>query len=323
MIAELPAFVYQSGTTLVYRSLRAGVYRDSVGRSAVLSLDRGGRHPEHPLWPAKLHKHTGECMRTAIRALLCHLLLSVALLATTAQGQEFTKPQVRAVTAFVRLNRPAYTQQINDALTVLQRARQEFVKQGYQVQTVRIVTQPLGELVAGLSPAEAMSFLKTLDDLSAKQDFFLNVGPAMLRDSDDPQVMRLMERALATLPHLMGSAIIAGEDGIHWKVIHETAALVHYVAQNSPHGQGNFHFTATAMLQPYGPFFPGSYHTGAGRQLSFGFQSANVVQQVFARTNSDFARSVAELTRQLSVHARAAEKIGQQVAAASNWTFMG
>ena len=262
-------------------------------------------------------------MLPALRILLGCLTLCVALLATTAQAQEFTKPQVRAVTAFVRLDRPAYAQQIDAALIVLHRAREEFVKQGYQVQTIRIVTQPLGELVAGLSPPAALSFLKTLDDLSAKQEFFLNVGPAMLRDDDDPQVMRLMERALATLPHLMGNAIIAGEDGIHWKVIHETAALVRYVAQHSPHGQGNFHFTATAMLEPYGPFYPGTYHTGAGQQLSFGFQSANVVQEVFARTRGDFTRSVAELTRQLNVHAQVAEKIGQQVAAATNWTFMG
>lgn len=262
-------------------------------------------------------------MHLAARRVLFCLALCVAAQIDPAQGQESTKPQVRAVTAFVRLDRPTYTRQINDALTVLHRAREEFVKQGYQVQTIRIVTQPLGELIAGLSPADALTFLKTLDDLSAKQGFFLNVGPAMLRDSDDPQVMRLLARALATLPHLMGNAIIAGEDGIHWKVIHETAALVRYVAQNSPHGQGNFHFTATAMLQPYGPFYPGTYHTGAGKQLSFGLQSANVVQEVFARTHGDFSRSVSELTRQLTVHARAAEKIGQEVAAATNWTFMG
>ena len=262
-------------------------------------------------------------MHPAISRLLCCLALCAATLAATAQAQEFTKPKVRAVTAFVRLERSTHAQQINDALSVLQRARQDFMQQGYEVQTLRIVTQPLGELVAGLSQADALTFLKTLDDLSAKQDFILNVGPAMLRDGDDPQVMRLMERALATLPHLMGNAIIAGEDGIHWKVIHETAALVRYVAQHSPHGQGNFHFTATAMLQPYAPFYPGAYHTGTGKRIAFGLQSANVVQEVFERTHDDFARSVSELTRQLSVHAQAAEKIGQEVGAATNWTFMG
>ncbi len=79
--------------------------------------------------------------------------------------------------------------------------------------------------------------------------------------------MRLLARVLSTLPHIQASAIIAAEDGIHWKVIRESAVLVRYVTDHSPHSQGNFGFTATAMLGPYGPFYPGTYHTGAGRQF--------------------------------------------------------
>jgi uncharacterized protein (UPF0210 family) len=128
---------------------------------------------------------------------------------------------------------------------------------------------------------------------------------------------------LSTLPTVQGSTIIAGEDGIHWKVIRESAALVHYVTEHSPHSQGNFNFTATAMLQPYGPFFPGTYHTGAGKNLSIGFQGANIVQEVFAKTHGDFRSSVTELTRQLTIHAKVAESVGERVAASRGWTFMG
>jgi uncharacterized protein (UPF0210 family) len=98
---------------------------------------------------------------------------------------------------------------------------------------------------------------------------------------------------------------------------------VHYVTEHSPHSQGNFAFTATAMLKPYGPFYPGAYHTGTGKQLSIGFEGANVVQEVFAQTHGDFSRSVAELTRQLTVHAKVAESIGERVTSAAGWTFMG
>jgi uncharacterized protein len=145
----------------------------------------------------------------------------------------------------------------------------------------------------------------------------------MMRDSDDPHVMRLMAQILSTLPRINGSAIVAAEDGIHWNVIQQSAELVRYVTGHSPHGQGNFNFTATAMLKPYGPFFPGSYHDGPGRQFSIGFEGANVVQEVFARTHGDFTASVAELTKQLTVHAKIAESIGLDVAASKNWTFMG
>jgi uncharacterized protein (UPF0210 family) len=264
----------------------------------------------------------GDMLHTLRRTLIWASLLTFAAV-TTVQAQNYTKPKVRAITAFVRLQQATYAQQIAETLTVLRAAKDEFARQGYEVETIRIVTQPLAELVSGLSEAQALAFLKVFDDLSVKENFVPSVGPGMMRDSDDPRTMRLLEKALSTLPHIQANAIIAGEDGIHWKVIRESAALVRYVTDHSPHSQGNFEFTATAMLKPYGPFYPGTYHTGEGRRFSIGFEGANVVQEVFARTHGDFAKSVAELTQQLTVHAKVAESVGMQVAAEKNWTFMG
>jgi uncharacterized protein len=253
------------------------------------------------------------------------LLLSLFLLfqGAVARADDHARPKVRAITAFVRLERSATDSQVGAALQVLREARSELQKQGYEVQTIRIVTQPLPELIAGLSETQALQYLQGLDTLATREGFTPNVGPAMSRDSDDPRNVRLLEKVLSTLPTVQGSTLIAGEDGIHWKVIRESAALVHYVTQHSPHSQGNFNFTATAMVQPYGPFFPGTYHTGAGRNLSIGFQGANLVQEVFAKTHGDFQRSVTELTRQLTLHSKIAESVGERVAASHGWTFMG
>jgi uncharacterized protein len=259
----------------------------------------------------------------SFKTMVSWMALVLASWAVPVSALEYTKPSVRTITAFVRLDRTGYEQEITEALLVLRAAKSAFEQQGYEVQTLRLVTQPLGELVAGHSEAEALALLKNLDDRSAKDGFIANVGPAMLQDSDDPRTVRLLATALTTLPNLMGNTIIAGEDGIHWKVIHETAALVRYLADHSPRSQANFRFTATAMLKPYGPFYPGAYHTGPGRHLSIGLQGANIVQEVFARTHGDFNASVTELTRQLTVHAQVAEKIGQQVAELKGWTFMG
>jgi uncharacterized protein (UPF0210 family) len=262
-------------------------------------------------------------IRSVRHQLLCALLLFAAVPAVTAQVQTYSKPKVRAITGFVRLERADYAAQIAQSLAVLRAAKGEFEKQGYEVETIRIVTQPLAELVSGQSDGDALAFLKALDDLSAKEKFIPNVGPAMLRDSDDPHTMRLLAQALSSLPNIEANALLAGEDGIHWKVIRESAALVRYVTDHSPHSQGNFNFTGTAMLQPYAPFYPGAYHTGAGKQFSIGFEGAKVVQEVFARTHGDFAASVAELTKQLTVHAKVAESIGVRVAASKGWDFMG
>jgi uncharacterized protein len=249
-----------------------------------------------------------------------------ACLCASAAGNDttgYSKPKVRAITAFVRIDPATLDQQVGEALAVLLAAKAEFEKQGYETETLRIVTQPLGELVKGQTEAQALGFLKRLDDLAAKDKFLPSVGPAMRHDNDDPSTVRLAEKALSTLSSVQINTVIADDDGIHWKVIKETAALIHYVSEHSVHSQGDFQFTATAMLKAYGPFYPGTWHDGAGRQLSIGFEGANVVQEVFARTHGDFSRSVAELTQQLTVHAKVAEAVGERVAAAKGWTFMG
>jgi uncharacterized protein (UPF0210 family) len=252
------------------------------------------------------------------------LLLSFPLVAQTASAPAFSvKPKVRAVTAFVRLDRSTWEKQIAEALVVLRKVQKEFESDGYQVESVRITTQPLGELIAGLSEDDAVALLKKLDELSAKENFLPNVGPGMMRDSDDPAPMRVLERVLSTLPNIEASAIIADDSGIHWKTIHRTAEMVKFVAEHSVRAQGTFNFAATAMLKPLGPFYPGAYHTGAGKQFAIGFEGAGVVAEVFARDKGDADVATTDLAAALTKHALVADGIGNRVAAHTGWEFVG
>ena len=254
-------------------------------------------------------------------ALVLLLLHSICVL---SQGiPQNSNPKVRAITAFIRVDRTNFPKQIEDTVVVLRRAESEFKSIGYEAETIRITTQPLAELVSGLSQEQALAFLKSLDDLSATEKFIANIGPALLHDSDDPSTMRLLERVLSTLPHLNASAIIADEGGIHWNAIRRSAELVKYVEENSPRSQGNFNFAVTAMLQPYTPFYPGSYHIGNGRQFAFGFETANVVRDVFAKDKGNVEAAISDLTAALAVHAKAADSVGNKVAAATGWTYLG
>jgi uncharacterized protein len=256
------------------------------------------------------------------RVVLILLLLS-SLPVVCQDAPQNSKPKVRAITAFARLDGANFQKQVAETLVVLRRAESEFKSLGYEVQTVRITTQPVAELVAGLSEEQALEFLKQFDDLSVKEKFLANIGPAALHDSDDPSTMRLLERVLSTLPNLNASAIIADEKGIHWKSIRRSAALVKYVAENSPRSQGNFNFAVTAMLKPYTPFYPGSYHTGQGQQFAIGFETANVVREVFAKNKGNAEAATSDLTTTLTVHAKVADSIGNKVAASTGWSYMG
>ena len=250
-------------------------------------------------------------------------LAAILAFSCTFTQAQTAKPKVRAITAFVRLDAKNYQHQLADALTVLHKTKAEFESRGYEVETIRFTTQPLAELTAGLTEDQALAFLGKLDALSVKENVAANIGPGMLHDSDDPATMHLLERALSTLPHLNASAIIADDAGIHWKTISRTTELVQYVAAHSPHAQGTFNFAATAMLKPYGPFYPGSWHDGPGGQFAIGFEGANVVRDIFAKDKGNAEAATADLTAALTIYAKVADAVGDKIAAATGWTYMG
>jgi uncharacterized protein len=261
-----------------------------------------------------------------MKRVLLAVFLVISLQAVAQSGSApaaSSNPKVRAITGFVRLDRATYRKQIGDALVVLRRVKAGFESSGYEVESVRLTTQPLAELASGLSEEQAVAFLAELEELSVKENFLPNVGPAMLHDSDNPAAMHLLERVLSTLPNIEASSIIADETGIHWKTIHRTAELVKYVSEHSPRSQGTFNFTATAMLKPFGPFFPGSYHTGAGGQFAIGFEGANVVRDVFAKDKGNAEAATADLTAALTKHASVAAAVGKKVAGETGWTYLG
>ncbi|MBS1804176.1 MAG: DUF711 family protein [Acidobacteria bacterium] len=259
-----------------------------------------------------------------IFALAAALFLLFPLAAQKASTAASTvKPKVRAITGFVRLDRATWEKQIAETLVVLRKAQKEFELAGYQVESVRIVTQPLPELIAGLSEDDAVALLKKIDEMSVKENFLPNVGPGMMQDSDDQAPMRVLERVLSTLPNIEASAIIADDSGIHWKTIHRTAEMVKFVAEHSVRAQGTFNFAATAMLKPLGPFYPGAYHMGAGKQFAIGFEGAGVVAEVFARDKGDADVATTDLTAALMKHARVADGIGNRIASQTGWEFVG
>jgi len=98
---------------------------------------------------------------------------------------------------------------------------------------------------------------------------------------------------------------------------------VKFVAEHSVRAQGTFNFTATAMLKPLGPFYPGSYHTGAGKQFAIGFEGAGVVAEVFAHDKGDADVATMDLAAALTKHALVADGIGNRIAAQTGWEFVG
>jgi len=256
------------------------------------------------------------------RAILFMLTLICAAASATRATEPPTKPKIRAVTAFLRLDRAQYKTQIAEALVFLRKAKASYEKAGYEVETIRITTQPFPEYTQGLSPEQTLDFFHDYDALAVKQGFDASIGPAMLKDSDDAGEAELLGIILSRAKTLNASISIAGEDGIHWKSIQAAAQVIKYLEDHTAHGQGNFSFAAAALVPSGTPFYPASYLTGSGKQFALGLESANVVAEALTGAKSVDA-AVARLKNILGRSAQEIEKTSEQLALQTGWKYGG
>ena len=240
------------------------------------------------------------------------------------RAADHAKPKVRAITGFITIDAKSYPAQIQETVTFLSQVRDAVKAAGYDVAGIRISTQPFPEYTRGLSRADALAVLRGIDDLAATLRFGPNIGPAMLKDTDDTAPVDLLTDILSQPGNrLNANIVVAGEDGIHWNAVRQAARIIKAVGERSPHGQGNFNFAAIAMLKPYGPFYPGAWHPGGGpRSFAIGLEAASVVMDVFEREHDPRTAGKA-LTEALTVHARAVEGAAMKAAAGSGWTYAG
>ena len=263
--------------------------------------------------------NSGPRLRTVFFVALIIVLSAVVL---ASEEPAAPKPTIRAVTAFLRLDRPHYKEQIQDTLEFLRRAKAAFTKKGYNVETIRITTQPFPEYTKDLSAEQALAFLRDYDALAVKEGFDASIGPAMMNDADDPRQADVLARTLAATKTLEASVVIAGDDGIHWNSIPAAVGVIRYLEANTPHSQGSFNFTASALVPSGTPFYPASYFTGQGKQFALALESANVVATALGSAKSaDEAETL--LARSLGFHAQRIERIAQALSKETGWDYGG
>jgi len=258
------------------------------------------------------------------KRMLSALILFTSVAVPSLRAADGSKPKVRAITGFVTIDAKSYPSQIEETVKFLSQVRDAIRAAGYDVAGIRISTQPFPDYTNGLSRADALKVLHGIDELAAKLRFAPNVGPAMVKDNDSRAAVDLLTEVLSTPGNRLNANIVtAAEDGIHWNAVQQAARIIKTVGERSPHGQGNFNFAAIAMLKPYGPFYPGAWHTGGDpKSFAIGLESANVVMDVFAREHDPRTAGKA-LADALSVHARAVEAAAIKAAAGSGWTYAG
>jgi uncharacterized protein len=255
------------------------------------------------------------------------VLLSLLLLGTTSAQPTVARsnplPKIRTVTAFVKLDAAGYREQIAAALALLRAAREQSTAAGYDVETLRITTQPFPEIVRDMPRPAALNFFRELDMLAQKEGFTPDIGPAMSRDSDDPAQAQLLAEIIADTQTINGFVVIADSSGIHWNGIHAAGHVIKYLEDHTPRGEGNFRFAAGAFPPLNAPFYPVSSTQGAGRGFAIGIESAGIVNRVFAAANGNVVAAGERLTAELGAAAKDVEEIARRVEKAQGWSYHG
>jgi uncharacterized protein (UPF0210 family) len=251
-------------------------------------------------------------------ALVGAFLFAGAILPASAQE----KPKIRTITAFIRLDTTQYKQQFTDTIAMLRNAQARYQLAGYEVETIRISTQPFPEYTSGMSREAALALFKDLDAIGKRGNVSICIGPALMTENDDVAQAQLLAEVLGQSSSLFGSVVVAASDGVHWKAVRAAADAMKYLEDHSQSGLGNFHFAAIANVPAYTPFYPASYHQGLGHQFAIALESANVVAAVMAvKRDPEVTRQA--LVAELGMHARAVEDIAGKIDQETGWTYMG
>src|SRR5258707_8439833 len=112
---------------------------------------------------------------------------SPALVAKKIVAAKSHRFKIRTVTAGVNLKNTADLATVESAIGFLQRARTKLEAEGYEIQTLRIATQPMPEYLNGKSRGAALADLRKIDEVISAQGVILRIGAVITGARDDPE----------------------------------------------------------------------------------------------------------------------------------------
>src|SRR5438093_3368471 len=190
--------------------------------------------------------------------------------------------KIRTITAGVNLKNSSDLVTVKSAISFLQRAKKKFEDEGYEIQTLRIATQPLPEYLNGKTRGEALADLKKIDEVVSAKSLLLSIGPVITDDRHDPEFASWATLLVNQTKNINFSVTVASpERGIHSQTALTAAEAIVAISKTTPGGEGNFRFTAAANCLAGTPFFPVAYHQGRDA-FSIGLETPGLLQEAFA-----------------------------------------
>lgn len=233
--------------------------------------------------------------------------------------------RIRSVTIGTNLGYPVREEHLASLDTFPARARALFAEAGFEVQTVRLASQPFPEVVASSGPSAAVQYACQLEQRCRAIGIdYCSLGAVQAVEQDAdlryidviPEIIRQTESAFV-------SVLVADrQGGIHLEAIQRAAEAISQVAGLEKDGFGNLRLAVLANCGPGSPFFPASYHRGEGTAFSIATESADLAVEAFEGA-SGVAQARERLLLAVERTAHAIEDVSAELAAESGLQFRG
>jgi uncharacterized protein (UPF0210 family) len=249
-------------------------------------------------------------------------MIAVLLASITPEIKVQRLFKIRTITAGLTLTSAHDLASVESAIAFLQESKKRFEDAGYEIQTLRITTQPLPEYLNGKTYDAALDDLKTLDHLVSSKNVLLNIGPILTEDRYDPELAGWAVRLVRETRNINFSLTVASPDGgVYPNAARTASEIIVALAGATEGGVGNFRFTASANCPPGIPFFPAGYHRGEP-DFAIGLETPNLLKAAFegARGIED---AKARLSSSLEAELAPIEKTATGIAKTAKLKYSG
>jgi uncharacterized protein (UPF0210 family) len=230
--------------------------------------------------------------------------------------------RIRTITAGTNVRGAADTEGVEAALAFLKRAKRVVVDAGYELQTLRIATQPFLEDARPRARADALPAIQALDRAVAAEGVLLSIGPALAPDGDDPDFGAWAAELARTTRNVSFTVRVASpERSASPRGVTAAGEAMTAIARSTTAGIGNFRFAAAANVPAGTPFFPVAYHQGSDT-VAVGLESPPLLAAAFSGANT-LADAKQRLAAMLDSRLRPVEQLVKNAARRDERSYLG
>ena len=245
--------------------------------------------------------------------------------------------RVRAITAFTVLPADAASWEgiLSEAKSQCDRLAASLARGGYQVQSIRIVSNPFGEYLDTSDIAASKAGLERIRNILTRinQNSSLRIRFA-IGEACTAAEIALLPELIKDYGDLCNACVNVHADANCLpdnETILRCVEAVGTIGRITPRGEGNFNFTVNFNCSPLIPYFPAGYHRGEqGNCLVVGLETPDLLAAALRRLNNlpeehtaYFQTAFNAMCEALQHHVDAVQQYITETPLSAGWQYAG